>query len=156
MRPQLGGLSEPGGLSTADIQDTTVTLPAGVVINPGQAAGLQACPAGPASTEPGSERPATTCRWRGKSGEEERFEGPAKCPVQSKVGTILINTPLIEGGTEKQLEGDVYVLQSDPPEIKLLVTASADGVNLKLVGKVELCESAGEVVPGTASLATGL
>ncbi len=125
VKPPLGGLSSEEGLSTADIQNTTVTLPEGMVINPGQAAGLQACQAG--NVEGGDDLPLP-----GENGEEEQFAGPAKCPSASKVGTVTIKTPLIEGGAEKQLEGNVYVLQSNPPEIKLLVTASADGVNVKL------------------------
>jgi len=138
VKPQLGGLTEAGGLSTSDIQDTTVTLPQGFVINPGQAAGLQACQVG--DEEGGDDLPLP-----GENGEEERFAGPAKCPNASKVGTVVINTPLIEGGAEKQLEGNVYVLQSNPPEIKLLVTASADGVNVKLVGTVHLSEQTGQL-----------
>ena len=35
----------PEGLATAGLQDTTVVLPQGMVINPGQATGLQACQA---------------------------------------------------------------------------------------------------------------
>src|SRR6202040_2866763 len=43
VKPATGGLLDPNGLGTADIKNTTVTLPEGVAINPGQAAGLQAC-----------------------------------------------------------------------------------------------------------------
>ena len=44
-----------------------------------------------------------------------------------------------------KLQGSVYVLQSNPPELKLLVAASADGVNLKLVGTVHLNEATGQL-----------
>jgi hypothetical protein len=138
VKPPVGGLSTQEGLSAADIQNTTVTLPQGFVINPGQAAGLQACKTG--DEEGGDDLPLP-----GENGEEERFSGPAKCPQASKVGTVVIKTPLIEGGAEKQLEGNVFVLQSEPPEIKLLVTASADGVNVKLIGVVHLSEQNGQV-----------
>ena len=37
------GLTNAGGLSSSDIENTVATLPAGVAINPGQAAGLGAC-----------------------------------------------------------------------------------------------------------------
>jgi hypothetical protein len=124
VKPPLGGLEEVDGLSSSDIQDTTVTLPKGFVINPGQAAGLQACQ--PAQSAVGTE-------------------APAACPNASKVGTVTIQSPLIEGAAEKQFEGNVYVLQSNPPELKLLVAASADGVNLKLVGIVHLDELTGQL-----------
>jgi hypothetical protein len=96
------------------------------VINPGQAAGLQACQETAEQSAIGTER-------------------APNCPLASKVGTVTIRSPLIEGGAEKQFEGDVYVLQSDPPELKLLVAASADGVNLKLVGIVHLNETTGRL-----------
>ncbi len=140
VRPPLGALQEfesrgtaegAAGLGTSDIQNTTVTLPQGLVINPGQAAGLQACTRSQAALEdlPGG-------------GEND---GPPSCPNASKVGTVTIASPLVEGATEKQFEGSVYLLQSDPPELKLLVAASADGVNLKLVGTVHLDERTGQL-----------
>jgi hypothetical protein len=61
------------------------------------------------------------------------------------VGTVSIKTPLLEAAAEKELVGNVYVLQSNPPELKLLVAASADGVNLKLVGVVHLDERTGRL-----------
>ncbi len=127
------GLTEPGQLATADIKNTTVTLPAGLVINPGQAAGLQACQPSQAGLEPLPD------------GEENN--GPPSCPAASKVGTVSIKTPLLEvGELEHELTGNVYVLQSNPPELKLLVAASGDGVNVKLVGEVELNEKTGQLV----------
>jgi hypothetical protein len=134
VKPPLGGLQEPGQLGTSDIQDTTVTLPEGFVVNPGQAAGLQAC-------QP-SQDGLTTEAERAEGSEND---GPAACPSASKIGTVMIKTPLLEGVSEKQLEGSVYILQSNPPELKLLLAASADGVNLKLVGTVHLDEHTGRL-----------
>jgi hypothetical protein len=130
VKPPVGGLSEVEGNSTADVQNTQVVLPAGVVVNPGQAAGLRAC--GPAED--------------GLTTEAEKAEGkedaaPPDCPSASKVGTVSIVTPLLS----EQLEGNVYVLQSNPPELKLLVAASAEGVNVKLVGTVHLNEATGQL-----------
>lgn len=143
VKPPVGGLEEPGTLGTADIQNTTVTLPEGLVINPGQAAGLQACPPGrpgPAHEHVGD---ALTTPEDKANGEEDS-EAP-NCPGASKVGTVTIKSPLIESAAEKQFEGNVYVLQSNPPELKLLIAASADGVNLKLVGVVHLNEQTGQL-----------
>ncbi|MGA9285287.1 MAG: hypothetical protein WBV85_07575 [Solirubrobacteraceae bacterium] len=121
VNPPVGGLSNPEALSTADIENTTVTLPEGMVINPGQAAGLQAC----------QETEATL---------KENDEAPV-CPDASKVGTDEIETPLLA----KPLQGSVYILQSNPPTVELLVTASGSGVNLKLVGHVHLDEATGRL-----------
>lgn len=144
VKPPLGGLQEVTGDSSADIKDTTFVLPSGMAINPGQAAGLQAC--GPAED-------GLTTEAEKVKGEED--DGPAQCPNASKVGTVTIKTPLIESDEEKQFEGDVYVLQSNPPELKLLVAASADGVNLKLVGVASLCEAVGETLDGKTCEAVG-
>ena len=126
------GLREPEGLVAATLKNTTVALPPGIVINPGQAAGLTAC---------------------GEAEANIHGEGPANCANSAKVGTVKIQTPLLEGELESELEGSVYVLQSNPPELKLLLAASGDGIFLKLPGTVHLCESAGEVVEGPASVA---
>ncbi len=132
--PPVGGLEDQEGLGTSDIQNTTVTLPQGVVINPGQAAGLAAC--GPAED-------GLTTEAEGAEGKEN--DGAASCPNASKVGTVTIRSPLIESSAEKQFEGSIYVLRSNPPELKLLFAASADGVNLKLVGVVHLNEQTGQL-----------
>jgi hypothetical protein len=117
----------PEGLATAGLQDTTVTLPEGVVINPGQATGLVACQ----FSEDG----------HGLAENGEVNEGPPSCPAASKVGTDEITTPLLPD----KLEGSVYILQANPPELKLLVAASGDGINLKLIGTVHLNEATGQL-----------
>jgi hypothetical protein len=114
-------LSQTNGIATSNIKGTTVTLPEGVAVNPGQAAGLAAC-------------------QMGESGVGT--QGPPSCPAASKVGTDEIETPLLTNG----LKGSVYVLQSDPPNLKLLVAASGSGVNLKLIGDVHLNEATGQLV----------
>ncbi len=118
--PQGNGLTGPGELASPTLQDTTVTLPAGMVVNPGQANGLAAC-------QPYQDGVGTT--------------GPPSCPGASKVGTVELETPLLPD----KLVGNVYVLQSNPPNLKLLVAASGDGVNLKLVGDVSLNEATGRL-----------
>jgi hypothetical protein len=144
VKPPLGGLAQVEGLSSADIKDTTVRLSPGLVINPGQAAGLQAC-------QPGQDGLTTDAEK--EVGEEDN--GPPSCPNASKVGTVKAKTPLLEGSGEKELEGNVYVMQSNPPHLKLLAAFSADGVNVKLVLNTELCQSAGEVIDGSTCQAAG-
>jgi hypothetical protein len=124
------GLLAPEGLASANLKNTTVVLPRGMSINPGQAAGLQACQA--------SEDGLTTEAEKA-IGEED--SGPAHCPNASRVGEDEIQTPLLA----HPLIGNVYVLQSNPPDLKLLVTASGEGVDVKLVGDVRLDEATGQL-----------
>ena len=114
------GLQAVKGVAISNIKNTTVTLPEGVVINPGQATGLQACQAGE---------------------DAVGTQNAPSCPAASKVGTDEIETPLVKSA----LKGNVYVLQSNPPNLKLLVAASGEGVNLKLVGDVHLDEATGRL-----------
>ncbi len=117
-------LLEPEGEVAATLKNTSVTLPEGLVINPGQAAGLAAC---------------------GEAEANIHGEGPQTCPLASKVGTVNIRTPLLEGELENELEGNVYVLQANPPELKLLIAASGDGIYLKLPATVHLNEATGQL-----------
>ena len=126
VKPPLGGMFSPNGLGTADIKETTVTLPAGMVINPGQAAGLAACQE--------SESGLGT-------------ENAPSCPLASKVGTDEITLPVLKNN----LKGDVYVLQSEPPHLKLLIAASGEGVNVKLVGHVNLDPTTGQLTTTVSS-----
>ena len=116
------GLLEPNGEATADLKNTTVTLPPGFAINPGQANGLVACP---------------------ESQTGLGTEGPPSCPSGSQVGTTEAETPLLH----HKFAGDVYVLGSNPPNIKLLVSLSdvPDGTFVKLIGNVHLDEATGQI-----------
>ena len=117
-------LRAPEGLVESTIKNSSVTLPEGMVINPGQAAGLTAC------TEAQANMSA---------------EGPASCPGASKVGTVRFDSPLLEGELEPALEGNIYVLHSSPPDIRLLLAASGDGVDLKVPAEVHLNEATGQL-----------
>jgi uncharacterized repeat protein (TIGR01451 family) len=130
VKPPVGGLTDPNGLGSSDIQNTKVILPPGLVINAGQAAGLKACQE--------SESGLGT-------------ENAPSCSLQSKVGTVEVETPLLKD----QLDGNVFVLQSNPPHLKLLAAFSGDGVNIKLVLNVELCSIAGEMIDGSSCEAPG-
>jgi hypothetical protein len=130
-------LRVPGQLTEATVKNATVTLPEGLVINPGQAAGLTAC----------SQVQAKL-----------REEGAPECPPSAKVGTVKVQTPLLEGELETELTGNVYVLeqskglpgerpnlQSDPPTLQLLIVLSGDGTNLKLAAEVHLNPATGQL-----------
>jgi uncharacterized repeat protein (TIGR01451 family) len=116
------GLVNSSASSESDIQDTTVVLPEGVAINPGQANGLGACQL---------------------SQDGIGVEGPPSCPSDSKVGTVEIETPILRD----KLDGNVYVLQSNPPNLQLLVAPEdpQDGIYVKFVGDVHLNETTGQL-----------
>jgi hypothetical protein len=118
------GLTVEGQLAESTIKTMTVKLPQGIVINPGQAAGLAACQDLQANLE---------------------SEGPPQCPSASTVGKVRVNSPLLENAQEKELAGEVYVLQSEPPRLRLLIAASGDGLNIKVVARVNLNPQTGQL-----------
>jgi hypothetical protein len=109
---------DPAHTATSDLRDATVTLPAGVTVNPAAAGGLAACSPAQIDLE-GS--------------------GPADCPDASKIGSVEVKTPLLD----HPVKGGVFVAsQSQNPFGSLLaIYVAADdpqtGVVVKLAGKVE-------------------
>ena len=109
---------QPEGLAQADLRGAVVTLPSGITLNPSAANGLDAC----APAQIGLSSP-----------------GPAECPAASKIGSVEVDTPLID----HPLPGAVYIAtQEDNPFDSLLaiyvaVDDPATGVVVKLAGHVE-------------------
>ncbi len=130
----LGGLADATGISTSEMRDLTLVLPKGFTVNPGLAAGLQACP----DSESGL-------------GTQE----PPSCGPSTRLGTVHVQSPLLEGDPERELAGEIYLLQSNPPELRLLVAASGDGIDMKLIGIASLCEAVGQVLDGKTCEAPG-
>ena len=120
------GSDAPEGLAEADLKNATVTLPAGVVVSPSQANGLTAC----------------TTEQIGLDNDSK----PA-CPEASKVGTVEVTSPLLEG----PLSGSVYVAQqgSNPfgslLAIYLVAEEPKSGVLVKLAGKVSPDPATGQL-----------
>ena len=114
------GLETVNGLATSNQRDATVVLPEGMVLNPGRAAGLAACPL----AEDGVGQ-----------------EGPPQCPAASQVGTATVLTPLLA----EPLEGKVIRVESQPPDLKMLIALAGQGVEIKLVGDVHLNTSTGQL-----------
>jgi hypothetical protein len=114
------GFAEAGGLAAADIKDARIVLPAGLAINPPRAEGLALCPL---------------------SQDGVGSEAAPSCPPASRVGSVRIVSPALRDTPE----GGVYVLQSSPPNVKLLLAASADGVNVKAIADTHLDESTGQI-----------
>jgi len=114
---QEGSLS-PTGLAESSVKNTTVTLPAGVGLNPAGADGLSAC---------------STSQIALGSPEEQT------CPESSKVGTVEVKTPLLPN----PLTGAAYLAtQNANPfgslvALYLVVYDPVSGVRVKLAGEVK-------------------
>ncbi len=115
----------PEGLSTADLKDATVTLPAGMSLNPSAANGLGACSQAQIGYAP--------------SAGKIRFSGePQSCPNAAKVGSLEAKSPLVD----HKLAGAIYLAQpfqnpfSSLLAIYLAVEDEQTGTIVKLAGKV--------------------
>ena len=112
-----GGLQDPQGLAAANLKKAVVTLPAGVSVNPSSADGLVGCSLAQIALS---------------------SDAPASCPDASKVGTVEVDTPVLD----HPLLGGVFVAQQDNNPFHSLLAiyiAVADpqtGVVIKLAGQV--------------------
>jgi hypothetical protein len=127
---------DPGALATPDLRRVVVSLPAGVVLSPSFANGLQAC--SPEQFEPPSP--------------EAHATAPAVCPSASQIGTVKIATPLLAS----PLEGQIFLgtpacspcTPADAREgrlIRLLVQAQGSGVAIKLEGSASIDQATGQL-----------
>ncbi len=140
---QAGTLSD-GLLGDADVRQTTVTLPAGMTLNPGAANGLQAC----SEQQIGYRGPGGSDLFSPGAPEPLRFSAsPAACPAASKVGRVRIKTPLLG----EELTGSVYLAeQNNNPFgslVALYIVAESEklGLHVKLAGEGHLEEDTGQI-----------
>jgi hypothetical protein len=119
---------------TAQLQDAQIALPEGTSLNPGAPQALASC---------SEAQSALTSVAEKANGEEDT--GPAQCPAAAKVGTVKIDSALVETAAPQEFKGDIYLLQSNPPDVKMLLAASAHGVNLKLVANAHLNQLTGQI-----------
>jgi hypothetical protein len=84
------GLSNPDGLAASDIEKAVVTLPEGMSVNPSQAEGLEVCSQADLANETLSAEPGQGC------------------PEASKIGSLEVETPLLE---DQLLKGSLYVAE---------------------------------------------
>ncbi len=123
------------GLSEAEVKDTTVTLPAGVALNPAAADGLQACAD---VAEPG--RPEGEIALNSP--------GAPTCPEASKVATVEIRSPLLPNA----LTGEVYLAAQDANPFGSLVALyivaqdPVSGTLVKVAGEVKPDPITGQLV----------
>jgi hypothetical protein len=147
--PQRGTV-EAGRLAEADVKSTTVTLPEGMQLNPSAAGGLEAC----SEQQIGFEGAPEVDSLSPGAPQPLRFSSEeAHCPPASKIGTVRINTPLLE----HELHGAVYLATPAPQGeagqnpfgslVALYIVAEepAAGIRVKLAGKSQLNPQTGQV-----------
>ena len=93
------GLTSPAGLAQSDIKKTVVTLPEGMTANPSLAEGLNVCTEEDLAHETVSSLPG---------------EG---CPNESKIGTVEVESPLIE----EPLKGSLFIAKPYANPFELVV-----------------------------------
>jgi hypothetical protein len=120
----------PYTIATSDLRDTKVVLPEGMTANPSLAAGLGAC---------------TPAQYESETSGSLPGEG---CPAESKIGSIEIETPLLD----EKIDGAIYIATpydnrpefGDPEHpggslLALYIVAKdpARGLIIKVAGKIE-------------------
>jgi hypothetical protein len=122
---------DPTALATPDMHSASITLPAGTVLSPSVANGLQAC---------------SDAQFASTS------EATATCPVRSQIGTASIATPLLSS----PMEGEIFLGEpecapctpadaQDGRLIRLFLQAQGSGLTIKLEGSASIDQSAGQV-----------
>lgn len=120
--------SGPNGIADADVRKVSLALPQGFGLNPAAAEGLTAC-----------------------SDAQLRIglEVPAECPEASKLGTVEVDTPLLE----EPLGGSVYLRSqnSQDPEsgemyrLAIVLHSAERGVDVKLPGSLVVDKATGQL-----------
>jgi hypothetical protein len=125
-----------GQISPANLKDATVTLPKGVVVNPSQAGGLEAC----SSSQIGLTTPIG-------SKPIHFTKEPDSCPDAAKIGSVEVTTPLLD----HPLPGSVFIAKPfENPfnsflAIYLSINDPASGTVSKLAGEVILDPVSGQL-----------
>lgn len=116
---------DPNERAQAQIKNVTVEMPAGIALSPGGAATLSTC----------------SDAQLGLGNDAE-----AHCPQSSKVGSVELASPAIEGA----ISGTIYLGEERPGQrFRVFVVATAAGAAIKSVGALQ-------VMPGTGRLSTVL
>ena len=120
----------PEAIATSDLKDAQVALPEGMTINPSSGSGLGACTPQQYAAETAESRPGSGC------------------PSQSKIGSIEIETPILN----EKLNGAIYIAKPYENPFKSLLSlyivakAPPRGIIVKVAGQIELNETTGQVV----------
>jgi hypothetical protein len=112
---------DPDELAQAQIKNVAVEMPSGIALSPGGAAALTACSDAQLGLGSGAE---------------------ARCPQSSKVGSVELSTPAIEG----VLTGTIYLGEEKPGErFRVFVVARAVGTTVKSVGALRVSPTTGHL-----------
>jgi hypothetical protein len=125
-----GGLEDPDGISQSHLRQAKVFFPEGMAVNASAGQGLRACSADQI-----------------KLGTNQ----PISCPESSKVGTVEIETPVIDD----TLEGHVYVANQGDVEgslvgFYLVFDSPENGILVKLPARVDADPQTGRLVATVA------
>ncbi len=123
------GLEAPGGTAETEPKKVVVTLPEGMGINPSVAEGVG------------------TCAMSQYAAEQLESVPGAGCPEASKLGSLIVHTPLLE----EPIEGSLYL--ATPYENKfgtlgalyMVARAPERGVLVKQAGKIEFNQVTGQI-----------
>jgi hypothetical protein len=116
--PEEGDADEP---AQAQIKNVTVEMPSGIALSPGGAAALTACSDAQLGLGSGAE---------------------AQCPESSKVGSVELSTPAIEGA----LTGTIYLGEEKPGQrFRVFVVTRAVGTTIKSVGVLRVSPATGRL-----------
>jgi hypothetical protein len=123
------GLTDPEALATPPPKRTAFTFPEGVALNPSAADGLATCS-------------LKQIGFREFGDEPNRFrfdKAPQQCPDASKVGSLEVQTPLLDN----PLKGALYLAAQDENPfgstlaVYLVVEDPSVGITIKLPGRAE-------------------
>lgn len=120
------GLEDPEGISQANLKRAKVTFPVGMAVNPTAGQGLGACSAAQVKLETNL---------------------PIECPDSSKIGTVEIETPIIE----ETLKGAVYVAKQGDiggalVGFYMVFDSKKDGILVKVPARVDPDPKTGQLV----------
>ena len=125
------GLADPEGRAHSDLKQAVVALPEGMTINPSQAEGLKTC------SEADLAREIAT---------SEFGDG---CPAASKIGTVEVESPLLEG---EILKGSLFVAEpyrnrfGSLLAVYQVIKSPRLGIVLRLAGRVEPDPRTGQII----------
>lgn len=135
-----GGIKNPDGIGQGDLKKAVVTLPEGVTLNPSAGEGLG------------------TCSLAQYQSEAVKTPPGAGCPNASKLGTVEIETPLLEKG--ETVSGSLFLAEPDNPATStpgaenpfdsllaayLVIRSQERGVIVKMAGRIDTDPSTGQI-----------